>query len=87
MTLLHTEISRLIKKEPVELGNAPRIGIGHREVTMYLSKMVVKSDFKKRSYGLDTILLQGHAVTLTFMVATPNLSMTRRLNMVIIYVK
>jgi len=36
--------------------------------------MVVKSNFKKRSYGLDTILLQGHAVTLTFKVATPNVA-------------
>jgi methenyltetrahydromethanopterin cyclohydrolase len=29
-----------------------------------------KSDFKYRSYGLDTILLQGHTVTLTFKVAS-----------------
>jgi len=30
---------------------------------------------KKRSYGLDTILLQSHAVTLTFKVATQMLRM------------
>ena len=29
---------------------------------------MLKSDLKKRSYGPDTILLQGHAVTLTFKV-------------------
>jgi len=33
------------------------------------------------------ILLQGHAVTLTFQVATQMLRVTRRLNMVIISVK
>jgi len=33
-------------------------------------EIVVKSNFKLRSYGADTILLQGHAVTLTFNVAT-----------------
>jgi hypothetical protein len=33
------------------------------------------------------ILLQGHAVTLTFKVATKMLCATRRLNMVIISVK
>jgi hypothetical protein len=33
------------------------------------------------------ILLQGHAVTLTFKVATQMLRMTRRLNMVIISLK
>jgi len=31
---------------------------------------VVKSDFKSQSYGPDAILPQGHAVTLTFKVAT-----------------
>jgi len=31
-----------------------------------LSKVVVKSDFKSQSYGPDTIMLKGHAVTLTF---------------------
>ena len=35
----------------------------------------------------DTILLQGHAVTLTFKVANQILLATRRLNMVIISVK
>jgi len=29
-------------------------------------EIVWKSDFKKRSYWPDTVLLQGHAVTLTF---------------------
>ena len=33
------------------------------------------------------ILLKGHTVTLTFKVATQMLCVTRRLNMVIIYVK
>jgi len=36
---------------------------------------------------MDTILLQGHAVTLTFKVATQMLCVTRRLNMVVISVK
>ena len=35
-------------------------------------------------YGPDTILLEGHAVTLTFKVATQMLRVTRRLSMVII---
>jgi hypothetical protein len=35
----------------------------------HFSEIVLKSDFKK-SYGPDTILLQGHAVTLAFKVAT-----------------
>jgi len=39
------------------------------------------------SYGPDTILLQGHTVTLTFKVETQMLFATRRLNMVIISVK
>ena len=47
-------------KSRSEPGNAPRIGIGHRE---------------------------GHIVTLTFKVATQILYATRRLNMVIIYMK
>jgi len=50
-------------------------------------KVVVKFDFKSQSYGLDTILLQGHAVTLTLKVANQMLCATRRLNMVIISVK
>jgi len=33
-------------------------------------KIVWKSDFKKPSYWPDMILLQGHAVNLTFRVAT-----------------
>jgi len=33
-------------------------------------EIVWKSDFKKPSHCPDTILLQGHAVTLTFKVAT-----------------
>jgi len=36
---------------------------------------------------LDTILLQGHAVTLNFKVVTKILGATRRLSMVIISVK
>jgi len=46
-----------------------------------------KADFKKQCYGSDTTLLQGHAVTLTFKVATQMLRATRRFNMVIISVK
>jgi len=33
-------------------------------------EIVFKTDFKQQSYGPDTILLQGHAVTLTFKIAT-----------------
>jgi len=47
----------------------------------------VKWDFKYRSYGPDTILLQGHAVILTFKVATQMLRETCHPNMVIISVK
>jgi hypothetical protein len=43
--------------------------------------------FCETSYGPDAILLQGHAVTLTFKVATQMLRATRRLNLVIISVK
>ena len=43
-------------------------------------EIVLKSDFKKQSYGPDTILLQGHAVTLTFKVATQMLCATRHLD-------
>ena len=53
----------------------------------HLCDKILKSDFKKRIYGPDKILLQGHAVTLTFKVATQMLCATRRLNMVIISVK
>ena len=49
-------------------------------------KIVLRSNFKKPSYGADTILLQGHAVTLTFKVATQILLKTRRLNVVFIFV-
>ena len=50
-------------------------------------EIVVKIDFKSQSYGQKTILRKGHTVTLTFKVATQMLCPTRRLNMVIIYVK
>jgi len=53
----------------------------------HFCEIVLNSDFKKQSNGPDTILLQGHAVTLTFNVATQMLRATRRLNMAIIYVK
>jgi len=36
-------MKKALKQEPVEPGNAPRIGIGHREV---VCQIVVKSDFK-----------------------------------------
>jgi len=52
-----------------------------------LCKIIVKSDFKKLSYGPETILLKSHAVTLTFKVAAQILNVTCRLNMVIISVK
>ena len=50
-------------------------------------KIVVKFDFKSQSYVPETILLKGHAVTLTFKVLTQMLYATRRLNMVITYMK
>ena len=52
----------------------------------HFCEIVVKSNIKK-SYGPDTILLQGHAVTLTSKVATQMLWAVRHLNMVIITVK
>jgi len=48
----------------------------------YLCQKVVKS-----SYRPDTFLLQGHAVTLNFKVATQMLLATQCLNIVIISVK
>jgi len=53
----------------------------------HLCEIVLEQDFKKQSYGPDTIMLKGHAVTLTFKVATQMLHATRRVNMVIISVK
>jgi len=53
----------------------------------HFCEIVSKSDFKKQSYRPDTILQQGHAVTLTFKVATQMMRVTRLLNMVIISVK
>jgi hypothetical protein len=53
----------------------------------HFCEIVLKSDLKYQSYGPDTILLQGHAVTLTFKVVTQMLGATPRLNMVIISVK
>ena len=50
-------------------------------------KIVVKLDFKSKSYGPENILLNGHTVTLTFKGATQIYCLLRRLNMVIIYVK
>jgi hypothetical protein len=50
-------------------------------------EIIVKTDFKYQGYGLHTILLQGHAVTLTFKVATEIFRGTYRLKMVIISVK
>jgi len=50
-------------------------------------KIVVKFDFKSQSFGPKTILLKGHAVTLTFKVATQMLRATRHLNMVTISMK
>jgi len=64
--------------------------VGHDMSSHYgdhFCEIVVKSDFKYESYGPDTILLQGHAVTLTFKVGTQILLATCRLNMVIISVK
>jgi len=53
----------------------------------HVCELFSKSDFKQQSYGPETILLQGHAMTLIFKVVTQMLSATRRLNMVIISVK
>ena len=53
----------------------------------HVCKIVLISNFKKTSYGADMILLQAHAVTLTFKVVTKILHVTRRLNMVIISMK
>jgi len=53
----------------------------------HICKIVLKWVFKKRSGGPDTILLQCHAVTLTFNVATQILRSTCHPNMVIISVK
>ena len=50
-------------------------------------EIVVKFDFKSQSFVPETILLKGHTVTLTFKVVTHMLYATRRLNMVIIYMK
>jgi len=50
-------------------------------------EIVVKFDFKSQSYVPETFLQKGHIVTLTFKVATQILYATRRLNMVIIYMK
>jgi len=36
----------------------------------HFCEIVVNIDFKSQSYGPETILLQGHTVTLTFKVAT-----------------
>jgi len=44
----------------------------------HFCEMFLKSDFKYWSYGPATILLQGHAVTLTFKVATQMLRATGR---------
>jgi hypothetical protein len=53
----------------------------------HFCEKVFKSDFKSQSYGPDTIMLQGHDVTLMFKVAIQILRATRRFNMVIISVK
>jgi len=53
----------------------------------HFCEIVSKYYFKKHNYGPDSILLQGHALTLTFKVATQMFGATRRLNMVIISVK
>jgi len=50
-------------------------------------EIVLKFDYKSQRYGPETILLKGHIVTLTFKVATQILCATRRLNMMIIYLK
>ena len=43
----------------------------------HFCEIVSKSDFKYQSYGPDMILMEGHAVTLTFKVATQMLCATR----------
>jgi len=54
-------------------------------VTDHLNIVIISvtSDFKKQGYGPGKFLLQGHAVTLTFKVATQMLLATWRLNIVI----
>jgi len=47
-----------------------RVTCHPKMVISYFHEIVVKSDFELQSYGPDTILLQGHAVTLTFKVLT-----------------
>jgi len=39
----------------------------------HFCEIVLKSDLKNQSYGPNMILLQGHAMTLTFKVATQTL--------------
>jgi len=46
-----------------------------------------KDKFELQIYALDSILLQGRAVTLTFNAGTQILCATRHLNMVVISVK
>jgi len=57
------------------------------QYSYHFCEIVVKSNFKLPSYGADKVLLQCHAVTLTFKVVTQILLVTCRLNMVIISVK
>jgi len=53
----------------------------------HFCEIVLKRDSKLQSYGPDTILVQGHAMTLTFKVATKMLRLACHINMVIISVK
>jgi len=60
--LFKTIVSTCFNKSRSEPGNAPRIGIGHRgscKIQLQITKLWAGHDF-----------LQGHAVTLTFKVAT-----------------
>jgi hypothetical protein len=59
-------VSELCHRQSSKCKNNPNVA--HDTLSQYgdhYCEIVVKSYFKKRSYGLDTIVLQGHAVTLT----------------------
>jgi len=68
-------------------GSNPNIARDTSQYGDHSGEIVVKFDFKSQSYVAETILLQGHAVFLNFKVLTQMLRATRRLNMVIIYMK
>jgi hypothetical protein len=81
-------VSELCHRQSSKCKNNPNIV--HNTLSQYgdhFCEIVVKSDFKKRSNVPDMILLQGHAVTLTFKVGTQMMHASRQFNMMIISVK